>query len=103
MGMQDWSADGGAGGRGSRTPRGTWGGSALASGEVGWVGVPACPTAGAALQGGSPELQSHPVACPAPTVHGVPLIGHQLGLRPEASSSVRNISRMATIWLMPWQ
>ena len=52
MGVQDCSADGGAGGHGSRTPRATWGGGALAGVEAGWVGVPACLTAGAALQAG---------------------------------------------------
>ena len=45
--------------------------------------VPACPRAGVALQGDSSELQAYPAAHPAPNVHGMPPLGHQMGQHTE--------------------
>ena len=100
-GVQDRSANGGASGRCTRTLKATWGGSALADREVGWVGVPTCPTAGAALRGSSPELQVPSSSQSSPYHAWRASCWSSAEPVPRRHPSVRYISRMDMIWLMP--
>ena len=94
----DWPANRGAGGCGSRPLKATWRGR-----WEGWVGVPACPTAGQPCR--EALLSSNPIRRPVQPLRCMVCLSLVISWASaqKASSSVRNISRTATIWLVSWQ